>query len=275
MKVFNKVLEATKIEPIIIEQSLGKGKVIGFRGVRDGVGTTSLLSHVASELDNEDIKVCVLDLDFQAPNPLMSSVKTQSILKRLNHAGEPLSNIINKAVCNNSICYVGPSLKESVIDYLPVHMDSIYIEQRNDILKSLIDELSERFDVILVDIPSDLRMAESVLSLTLCDLVITVTLCDSACVTKLQRDNAILFNIVKKSSYTDLVQVDNMFELDIDFKEYGDFNKIAKIATSGNIAENMLRGKIGVASKCENIKDYNERIYYTGVMNIVNYLKER
>lgn len=272
MGIFNRVLKATKIEPTVDSFTLAKGKVIGFRGVRDGIGTSTLIAHIASELDRRGLQVCVVDLDFQCPNPLMSTTKTESILKKLNHSLEPISNILNRAEYNSAVYYVGSLLSEPIVNYLPVVADSIFVKQRSESISQIIKELSDRFGVILVDIPSDLRTVEAITALNICEEVITLTLCDDACITKLQKDNAILFGIVPETSYTDIVRMDDMFELEVNFKEYGGLNMVTRLARSRNIAESLIKGDVKIASEHQGVRDYNEKTYYSGVNKIIEFL---
>lgn len=275
MSLFRRVLESTKIEPDIQAKQLALGKVIGFRGVRENLGTTTLMTHVARELESKGYDVCVLDLDFNSPNPLMCPNKCNSFLKKWNYSKSSVNDVYNKSKVSGNITYIGASEENSIIEFLPTFVNVEYLNQKAELFEILFNELKMHFDVILVDMVPDLRNIEVTKVLGYCNEVITTTAYDKICLSKLQRDTAVLSGIGGKQKTTTLVQITEFVEIDnINLSDLNpDYKKIATVYKSSNIAQELIDGKVKLATEAVRIKDYNEHMYYKGVLDIVKYLE--
>lgn len=274
MNLLQKVLKTTKIDPIIEYTSVGKNKVIGFRGVRENLGTSLFLLHCALELAEQDLHVCIVDLDFNNPNPLLSTTKTANILLKWNNSRENINNIVNKTLYTPNLSYVGTSSASNIIDFVPMKIDKAYIAQKAEVIKTMFDELKEKFDVVLVDLCPDIRLVEVYIPLQLCDHVITLTGYDRQCLNKLQKDFSIASGFIKDENMCTLVHVTDMMELDGNYHKVNNkFNKIASISKSKNIAERGILTNIKIPKNLNNVGDYDEHLYYKGVKDVVAFLK--
>lgn len=274
MNLFQKILKTTKIDPIVEYTSVGKNKVIGFRGVRENLGTSLFLLHCALEMVEQDLHVCIVDLDFNNPNPLLSSTKISDISQKWNNSRENINNVINKTSLSANISYVGTSIASNIVDFVPMKIDKGYIVQKSEVIRSMFEELKEKFDVVLVDLCPDIRLVEVYLPLQFCDHVVTLTSYDRQCLNKLQKDFSVTSGYVKDENMCTLVHVMDMMETIGNYdKVNSKFNKIASISKSKNIAERSIRGSIKVPSNINNVGDYDEHIYYKGVKDVVAFLK--
>lgn len=273
MGVLKKFLQDTKIEPIIESKAVHNKKIIGFRGVRDNLGTTTLLTHVALNLAAKGMLVCVVDMDFNTPNPILSTRKTYSILSKWSNSRENINSIINKTDLHPNISYVGPDITCSIMDFLPLKVDKAYLLQKQEVVLKIFEELSEKFDIILVDIPPDIRQVEVFYPLMYCDEVFTLTQYDYPSLNKLQKDYATCVGLVDDKKMTTLIHVNTIIPT---LESYCDVNKdfviLTKIAHSADIAEKSLRKIIQNPTDVNNVSGVDEFIYFAGIKCIVDYL---
>lgn len=273
MNLFKKVLEVTKIDIDDKKSKLRRGQVIGFRGVREGLGTTILATHCAYRLASAGISVCYLDLDFSYPNTLFSTVKTQSILKKWNNSRENINVILNRTNLSTNLSYVGAQSVNSIIEFMPLRIDLEYVSQKEELLNILISELRLKFDVIIVDIISDLRNIEASKTIPLCDEVLTLSTYDDGCINKLQKDKALTSGLIEPKLMSTLVHVNDHYSVKPAYEKINpEFNCIAEISKSSVMAVSLFNGKIENAADELGIEEYNQLTYYTGVMNIIKYL---
>lgn len=266
-------LSKLKIEPQYNKGIQLKYNVVGFRGVREGLGTTTLLNHVALSIASKNVTVCVLDLDFAFPNLVFSTPKTFSILTKLNRQQENVMNIIN-STDYSSISYVGPNINETILDYLPMLVDESYLNARGQVLATLIGELTKKFDVVLVDIPSDIRVPEGALIMEYCDIVYTVCKVGQAYVGKLQRDTAILSSMLSDKATLNIINVYEGIEGEEIYKAVSkEARLITDFAFSVSIAEVSINNKINHLKKSGNCDSLDEIMYYTAVRDIISDLR--
>lgn len=133
----------------IVSDQLLYDKVIGFRGVVAGVGTSTIVQNTAialTELTN--YKVCVVDTAFMYPTqyPMLNNKKEESRKDFLDFDKE-LSDIVVKTNYPN-ITLVSMSMR-NITDMLSLADSEETVERLFGVLKSY-------FDVILVDLSQEL-----------------------------------------------------------------------------------------------------------------------
>lgn len=266
-------LSKLKIEPQYNKGIQLKYNVIGFRGVREGLGTTTLLNHIAVAIAAKNVSVCVLDLDFACPDQVFSNAKTFSISAKLNRQSESIMNIIN-STDYSSVSYVGPNINETILDYLPMLIDEAYLNGRGQVLATLIGELTKKFDAVLVDIPSDIRVPEGTLAMEYCDIVYTLCKVNQTYVGKLQRDAAILSSMLGDKAALNIINVYEDIEGAEVYKSVSkDTRLVTDMAFSMSIATASLNSKINHVKKSESCDSLEEIMYYTAIRDIINDLR--
>lgn len=264
------ILKKIKIEPQYNKGFVAKHKVIGVKGVKEGMGSTTLLNHLAVAIASKNLSVCVLDLDFASPNTIFSTPNTFSILAKLNRQQESIMNIINQTDYA-SISYIGPNLVETVVDYMPMLIDEAFLNSRGQALSVLISELTKKFDIILVDMPADVRIPECVLVMNYCDIVYTLCKIEPAYLSKLQRDTAILSAAVPAKCLNNIINVyEDIEAVEIYKAASKDYRLVTEFPFSKSIANSCLNNKIRHIRKQESCGDIEELMYYTAIKDIIN-----
>lgn len=268
------VLNHFKITPTMTKKSVPKGNVFGFRGVRENLGTTSFLNHCAIELASRDYSVCILDFDFSTPNDLFSTTKTVSILRRLNNMHENISTLFNKGNQGfGSITYIGSNYTNSILEFLPLRVDPAYIDSRYQNITEIIEQIKEQFDIILIDMPADLRFVEAFQSFFFCNDVFTLCCYDRPCLSKLQKDKALCSDLFDSKLISTIIHVDNLYIAEPNYKSLdSEFKLLTTISTSKALATMLVQNEYKVASKQQKIRDYEQYVYYHGVLDVVNYM---
>lgn len=132
-----------------VSEQLLFDKVIGFRGVVPGVGTSTIVQNVAVALsENTNMSICVLDTSFQYPSqyPLLLKGVDAQRSDFLSFTGE-LSDIT-----------LATSLKNVTLIsmYNRTIVDMLSSRDNSDTMIRLIGTLKSYFDVILIDLSHEM-----------------------------------------------------------------------------------------------------------------------
>lgn len=266
-----RMMKSVKVEPVYEIQTMLPSKVIGFRGVRDNIGTTSLLTYIANYYATvQNLTVCVIDLDYQTPNHFLSNDKSFNILKKLSNSRESIVNILNKTSLSGNLSYIGAPLISSIYDFLPLKVDTQYVESYCATICQIIDEVKPKFDLVLVDIPSDLQNIAAFAAVSYCNRVFTLSYFDNICISKLQKDFGLINSSAPIDNMTTLIHVNDLYEISSDYSVIDErFKSIATLYRSKNVAETYAASTLLPLSSAIRSKDYNELMYYKGIQQIL------
>lgn len=275
---FKDKLKGLKIDPVIeTSDAFSRNNVTGFRGVRENIGTTTLLTHVAVELAGQGYSVCIADLDFQSPNSFFSKSDNYTILDKINNTSLNIMNIVNKTSYKN-LSYIGARPQEQIATYLPLIVDDKFIEERRNMFSKFFEDLQTKFEVVLVDIPSDLRLAESVFGLQDCKLVFTLSQFDLPCTSKMIKDNMLLTDVVPGDKLYNVVNVSTPMEEGSNYSTIDSRIKlIADIQMSRTVYDDSANRRVERNRVGSNIlsgsRDKNEHYYFKGIEEIIDFMK--
>lgn len=132
-----------------VSEQLLFDKVIGFKGLVPGCGTSTIVQNVAVALsETTNLDICVLDTNFLYPTqyPLLVNTDDEKRKDFLNYAGD-LSTITVPTNCRNTYLI---SLNDRGI------VDMLSSKDSEDVLDKVIGALKTSFDVILIDLSYEL-----------------------------------------------------------------------------------------------------------------------
>lgn len=130
-------------------------KIITIANQKGGVGKTTTAINLSASLAESGQRVLVLDCDSQANCTSGLSVNRQTLRKTMYHAlvmRESLSHIIRPTEMER--LFVAPADK----NLAGAVVELIDAEEREFILKRLLDEIREQFDYILIDSPPAINL---------------------------------------------------------------------------------------------------------------------
>lgn len=237
-------------------------KVIGFRGVRDGLGTSLFVSNLAVALASQGMKICVVDTSMLYP------VQDTYLKTKIKYFGANESEVRDwfdlmyddKDVLNITDTYPGVV----VLSFTGRNLtDLTSISDTLELGQAAIDKVSPKFDLVLVDIANEYTSV-GLAAMQACDVIYQVLSNDRA---SLISFDAFVSNMLTQAiPYNKMQQVILLSTIDgimqsqsIDdvLKKYG-FVEVARVGLSEVIASENAVGRLAVTTKKihEDIEEY-------------------
>lgn len=266
-------------------------KVVAFKGVVGGVGTSTLVSNVAFALAEHGLSVCVFDTSMLAPSQDIY-LRTE---KNVNSNGESedwftlpytKKNVLNKSKINSNI-EVLSFTKRGITDLVSMQDDAFLVELA-------LRELVPKFDIILIDICSE-PTSVAVTCMQKAHQLIQVWSNDTHSLNTVDnfvRDNVTLCCAVDKMRYVVTSKVNDDLRVDWDdllskynFKRLSGnvlCKDVSRIMCSGDLPFNFAIDSDGVQSFTDCIYDIagkllgaNEQPIDTGKLTMDGIAKKR
>lgn len=221
-------------------------QIVGFKGVRAGIGTSTIVSYVAQSLAKVGVKVCVLDTSIMHP--------TQDIyLKRDTSKDEEgkvydwfdmpyvEDNVLGVSKLSNNISIL--SFRNRTI------VDMLSISDNADLVLYALEELKGKYDIILVDL-CDEPTSITATCLQQCHMIFQVWSNDRLsleCITRSMENNLILScskdkmkNVIVSSEIDDVVTKWKTLVDTLDCKLIGSIGYSMDIAREHSVGNNLL-----------------------------------
>lgn len=236
--------------------------VVGFKGVKDGLGTSTIVANVAIALAEMGVKVCVVDTSILYP--------CQDMLLNTNYHDDDRSNRLDwfdMGLSKSSVLHISklnPSI--SVLSFQGrTIVDMLGTQDTEELVELAFDQLASRFDIVLVDICSETsRIAVS--SMQLCQKVIQVWSNAPHLLSngnEFVTNNSICACPLDKCRYviTSKIVDDIKTDWGIIFKKLG-LKHLTSIGLSLDIARILAQSRPvwGVADSSEDVAEFNNAI---------------
>ena len=197
-------------------------KIIGFRGLAPGVGTSTIVANLATSLvEKTNYKVCVLDTSFLHPTQYSFLAKTV-ITKNQGDIltfEKDISEILIET--NNKNLFLASLIDRTLIDMLST-------KDSEATIATVINTLKSYFDIILVDLPTEITRITTESAIQ-CNYIITVADSSTKCMFNLTKSlntlaslgippakcNRIILNKVMKDVITNSSRVLEEADLDV------------------------------------------------------------
>ena len=150
------------------------GKIIAFANQKGGVGKTTTCINVAAYMALMGKKILILDMDPQGNATSAVGISKSKELKTIYDLIDGESSyeeVIQPTIIDN--LYIIPS----TVDLAGAEVELIQLPQREKIVKRILDEIKESYDLILIDCPPSLGLI-TVNALTAADSILIPIQCE-------------------------------------------------------------------------------------------------
>lgn len=164
----------------MIEREKNKNNVFGFWSATEGVGTTTAIVNVASELA-KNYTVCIVDLNMLKPDvfrylrPDLETSKKQlprSLREKVINPTVPIAEFIQKTK-NSNISILTALFSEHPSVYCDTDTSDTQEKRIIDTYINIFRELATLFDFVLLDIDTNIIEVSSIAAFRSCDNIIT------------------------------------------------------------------------------------------------------
>lgn len=160
---------------LVVSEQLLFDKVIGFKGVTNGVGTSTVVQNVAYAISqNTNYSVCVLDTNFLAPSlyPMMVDASEPKNPKDyLEFTGDLQELVVNTKYRNVYLLHLQ---NRGILDMMSNKDNELTIEK-------VIGALKSYYDIVLIDLSQELTNTSTISAIKcnkiylVCDLALKTT----------------------------------------------------------------------------------------------------
>lgn len=239
-------------------------KIVGFRGVRDGLGTSLFVSNLALALANRGFKICVVDTAMLYP---VQDTYLKTKIKQVGAQQDEVRDwfdlqysdrdVLNISTLNQGIVVL--SFTERNLADLTSISDTLELGQ------GAIDKISPQFDLVLVDIANEYTSV-GLAAMQACDVIYQIWSNDRASLASL--DSFISNMLTQAIPYGKMQQVillsaieGIMQSLTEVYNRYG-FKEVARVGLSETIARENAVGRLPVTTRTahEDIEEYKMAI---------------
>ena len=236
--------------------------IVGFKGVKSGLGTSTIVANTAVALAELGVKVCVVDTSILYPCQdilLNTNYRDLEPEKRLDwfNLGLAKDTVLHISKRNNGISVLS-FMGRTVVDMLGT-MDT------SELVELAFDQLVTKYDIILVDLCEELSRINTT-AMQLCQRVIQVwgnaphlltngsafVSNNAICACPLEKCNTVITSKIVDDIKTDWASV---------FKPLG-LNRLTSIGLSLDIARIQAQNELiwGYPSKAEDVLEFNNAI---------------
>ncbi len=149
-------------------------KVISFANQKGGVGKTTTCVNLASFVALMGKKVLLIDLDPQGNATTNLGLTKESNSKSIYNV---IAGDINPIDCIQKTEISGLDIIPSSIDLAGVEVEIVYMNEREKVLKNIVDGLKQKYDYIFIDCPPSLGLL-TINSLTSSDTILIPIQCE-------------------------------------------------------------------------------------------------
>lgn len=246
--------------------------IFGFYGVKAGLGVSSFIACLADELATKGLRVGILDFNFDMPvvASFFSETPYSQSIHKLASGSHPINDFLieyqNKK--EKKIYTCSPASHLGLREYWNLGIEGF---------EGLLSTFSERVDVLLIDIPSDLNYETFHLGMSLSFKVYSFTDDSPRMIAQLshvrnQLSNFGDFKYVNPGAIRDIIFA-NILEIqfsEADLKKYG-FNLIGILPFDAELNTHFKNASIPTFGKKGNTSIYKDTIntISTDILNII------
>lgn len=236
-------------------------KIIGFRGVRDGLGTSLFVSNLAISLADLGLKICVVDTSMLYP---VQDVYLGTEIKKVGTQKNEVKDWFDLMYDSKDVLNISKYSGVVVLSFTDRNLtDLTSISDTLELGQAAIDKMSPQFDLVLVDLANEYTSV-GLAAMQACDVIYQVMSNDRASLNFYDSfvsnmlTQAIPYNkmqqVILLSTIDDIMQLEKMEDV---LKKYG-FIEVARVGLSEVIASENAIGRLPVkTSKIhEDVEEY-------------------
>lgn len=236
-------------------------KIIGFRGVRDGLGTSLFVSNLAIALADLGLKICVVDTSMLYP---VQDIYLGTDIKKVGAQKNEVKDWFDLMYDSKDVLNISKYSGVVVLSFTDRNLtDLTSISDTLELGQAAIDKMSPQFDLVLVDLANEYTSV-GLAAMQACDVIYQVMSNDRASLNSYDSfvsnmlTQAIPYNkmqqVILLSTIDDIMQLERMEDV---LKKYG-FIEVARVGLSEVIASENAIGRLPVkTSKIhEDVEEY-------------------